>query len=97
MSRVAVASIRDMGKFPCPRCLIPLSHVHRLGTSLDRKQRQSLARIDDHARRFDIKTAREIIYQKNYAVNSEHVEKILQGQSLVPNIVSLITKARSVG
>jgi hypothetical protein len=77
-----------MGTFPCPQCLIPLSRVQNLGTILDRKQRKSMARVDDEIRRDKIRTAREIIYQKNYAVDNEHVEAILMGQSLVPTIVS---------
>ena len=88
MRRVYTSCIRNMGDFPCPRCLIPLSRFQYLGTALDRKQRNDLARIDDETRRDKIRTAREIIYQKRYAVDSEHVDAILKAQSLVPTVVS---------
>jgi hypothetical protein len=76
-----------MGNCPCPRCLIPLSHVHNLGTATDMQNRVTLARIDDHSRQSSVSTARKLIYEKNYQVNSKAVEKSLKETSLVPNIV----------
>jgi hypothetical protein len=35
-------------------------------------------------------TAREIIYEKDYAVDSQAVENLLKEESLVPTIVSMI-------
>jgi hypothetical protein len=96
MPRVLIASIRHMGELPCPRCLIPLSRVQNLGMVLDRKQRKTLARVDDDARRRSIRTARDIIYQQHYAVDSEHVEAVLKEQSLVPTIVSVADYVISV-
>jgi hypothetical protein len=55
--------------------------------TLDMKQRQTLARTDDESRRRLIERAREIIYKKNYAVDTDSVEAILKGQSLVPTLV----------
>lgn len=81
-----------MGNRPCPRCLIPLSRVQNLGTVLDKKHRKTMARVDDDKRRRNITTAREIIYEKNYAVDNEHVEVILKEQSLVPTVVRTATK-----
>jgi hypothetical protein len=48
------------------------------------QQRKSLARVDNKARRHDVKAARDNIYKKNYAVNSASVKTILKEQSLVP-------------
>jgi hypothetical protein len=55
--------------------------------TLDMKQRWTLARIDDESRRRLIERAREIIYKKNYAVDTDSVEAILKGESLVPTLV----------
>lgn len=52
------------------------------------KQRLSLARVDNEDRKRKVQTARRIIYEKNYAVNSEAVEKLLKEESLVPTSVS---------
>ena len=83
-----LASIRDKGQCPCPRCLIPLSRVQNMGKPLDMKQRRTLARVDDDARKRKVDIVRELIYQKNYVVNSKAVEFFLKDQSLVPTIVS---------
>lgn len=54
---------------------------------LDMRQRTTLARIDNEDRRQKIDSARNIIYNKNYAVDTENVETLLQPQSLVPTSV----------
>jgi hypothetical protein len=55
----------------------------------DMQQRKALARIDDYRRRSTVSTARDIVYDKNYAVNSKVLDPLLTEQSLVPTIVSL--------
>jgi hypothetical protein len=55
------------------------------------EQRESLRRIDDEDTKCKIATARDIIYKKNYAVDTESVESILKEQSLVPTLVSPIS------
>ena len=64
-----------------------MSRLQNLGMKLDMKQRASLARIDDDARQRKVQIARRIIYEQNYAVNSEGVEKVLKEESLVPTLV----------
>jgi len=86
-----LASIRDLGYCPCPRCLIPLSLVPNMGKPRDMKQRKVLACVDNEERRYKVELARDIIYNKHYVVNSQAVEAILKSQSLVPNIVSTIS------
>ena len=87
--RVILSSIRDLGRCPCPRCLIPMARVYRMGMVQDMKERKTLARVDDENRRHKVELAREIIYKKNYAVNNEKVESILRPESLVPTAVSI--------
>lgn len=89
--RILIASIRNMGTCPCPRCLIPLNRVHNMGTTRDMAQRVSLARVDNEQRRYTVTAARRVIYDKKYQVNSAAVEKMLRPTSLVPNIVRRIT------
>jgi hypothetical protein len=48
------------------------------------KDHNRLARVDDETWRRKIDVTREIIYIKNYAVDSDAVETILKAQSLVP-------------
>ena len=85
--RVLLATIRNRGKCLCPRCLIPKPNISELGSTSDMERRRTLARVDSHAKRFDIQTARRIIYEKGYAVTSEAVEALLKDESLVPTAV----------
>lgn len=87
-NRVLLASIRNKGKCPCPRCLIPLSDAHRVGTVSDRNKRTTKARVDDVEYRYSIDTARDIIYRRGFAVDSDDVENHLREESLVPTKVS---------
>lgn len=50
----------------------------------DMRQRVRLARTDDSERKAKVSSARRIIYEENYAVNSKPVELLLKGDSLVP-------------
>jgi hypothetical protein len=70
--------------------MIPLSRAKNMGMVLDMKQRKTLARVDDEIRRSKVDSARRIIYQKNFAVDTNAVEELLQPQSLVPTIVSAL-------
>lgn len=85
--RILMASIRNLGTCPCPRCHIPLNQVHNLGKPSDMLRRNSWARVDNSARRGDVNSARRLIYQQNYQVNSAAVERILRPNSLVPTVV----------
>ena len=59
-----------------------------MGMVRDMRQQVTLARIDDNATRNKVKTARDIIYKKNYAVDNDTVEAMLKEESLVPSYVS---------
>ena len=90
INRILIASIRNLGNCPCPRCLIPLNRVHNLGMARDRTQRVTLARVDNSQRRNKISTARTLIYEKNLQVNCTAVEDLLKEMSLVPTTVRAI-------
>ena len=83
-----MASIRNMGTCPCPRCKIPLSNTHLVGSKQDRRDRRRLVRLDDDKRQYAVSAARRAIYESNFAVNSAYVERQLQAESLVPTAAS---------
>ena len=85
--RILLACIRNLGNCPCPRCTVLLSDVHLLGTTRDRRNREKLARTDDHRYKLTISNARKAIFDRNYAVNSAVVERLLKPRSLVPTTV----------
>jgi hypothetical protein len=86
-NRVLMACIRNLGNCPCPRCTIQLSDVHLVGTTKDRRNRKKLSRTDDHRYRLTVSNARKAILERNFAVNSAVVERLLQPRSLVPTAV----------
>ena len=55
--------------------------------SMDRKQRVTLARVDDDKRAYKIAMARHYIYEENYGIESVKVKRQLDEQSLVPTLV----------
>jgi hypothetical protein len=87
--RALISLIRgNRGNCICPRCLIPKSQLQNLGTKTDASRRVSLARVDDARHRSNIMSARSIIYDKGYAVNSVAVDTLLKEESWAANSVS---------
>ena len=82
--RIIIATIRDKGLCPCPRCLLPKTSFHRLGFLSDLKQRLSHART---YLREKICDARHRIYKLGVPIKGKAVEGILKAQSLVPTLV----------
>lgn len=86
--RVLVATIRDLGPCPCPRCAIPKVRFIELATMNDMEARESMARHDTQDRQQKVADARALIFNQGYAVNSVHIEALLKNESLVPTEVS---------
>lgn len=94
--RITIVLIRDMGNFPCPKCLVPKSELAELGTTHDEQSRISHARHDNKELREKVEQARTLIYQKGYAVNNKRVESILADESLVPTKVCTSLPATAI-
>ena len=58
-----------------------------VATDNDILQRNILARHDTTERREKIFTARRLIYEDQYVVNTPQVEELLKPESLVPTVV----------
>ncbi|CDO68696.1 hypothetical protein BN946_scf184652.g23 [Trametes cinnabarina] len=82
--KVLIATIRDKGRCPCPRCLVTFEDVPNVGEEEDDDARISQRRCPTDARHQAVETARGLIYSDGYVVNSDRVESILQPESLVP-------------
>jgi hypothetical protein len=94
IQRVLLATIRDKGHCPCPRCLVPMDLTHNMGTRSDMQIRiKSLRRNSLHRQRL-IQRARSIIYEDRKAVSNTKVEDLLWPKSLVPTEVNLIILCR---
>ena len=78
-----------MGICPCPRCTIQKESFYALGTTGDTADRNSKVRRDNDNFRSIVQEARDNIYRKGYALQSEQgVERLLKKESFVPTLVS---------
>ncbi|KAG6913175.1 hypothetical protein DXG01_009051 [Tephrocybe rancida] len=84
--KVLVASVRNGGQLPCPRCLVLKSQLRGMGMRDDLDQRVVAVRINDASQRKKVQAARKFIYELGFAVNSKSVETILKPLSLVPAV-----------
>jgi len=93
--RALIATIKDFGKCPCPRCLVSIDQIHALGREDDRKRREELRREDNNERREKVEGARKSLYNEGYAITGEHVDGLLKDESMVPTKVFLFLSPRS--
>ena len=87
--RILLASIKNLGRCPCPRCLIPLDQIHNLAKPRDMARRVTAPRVDSVMRRTRVSATRRLIYEKNMQVNCTVVRDLLYETSLVPTSVSM--------
>lgn len=87
--RVLIATVRDKGKCPCPRCLVTFEDIPNLGEEDDEAIRTTQRRGPSTAHSQAVLDARDLIYSDGYVVNSERVEALLQKESHVPTKVCL--------
>jgi hypothetical protein len=86
--RILLASIKNLGRCPCPRCLTEKIQVPGIGTIPDSQRRERLARVDDIHHQEDVDLARKFIFDNGAPVTGAHVEAVLNAESRVPTRVS---------
>ena len=84
-----LATIRNLGACPCPRCELPKAQVPQFGTIPDANRRVRLKRTNGIGLRWRIKAARDAIYRYGKSVKSKAVEDLLSPLSYVPTSVSI--------
>ncbi|KZV87415.1 hypothetical protein EXIGLDRAFT_620624, partial [Exidia glandulosa HHB12029] len=82
--KVLLATVRDNGLCPCPRCFVRKEDIFKMGQPADMKQRTEQKRRDTEERQRRIEEARQIIYELGFAVGSKEVESLLMDKSWVP-------------
>lgn len=85
-SRALIATIKDMGSCPCPRCFMPKASFDLLGVFKDMRDRVTKLRTYSLAR---VTEAREYIYKWGNTVNGSKVLATLGQGSWVPTVVRL--------
>jgi len=84
--RVLLATIRDNGLCPCPRCLMPKTQLDRMGQIPDSKFR-TMNGIRQYLHE-KVQDAQDLVYQVGHAVAGARVDRLLKATSSVPTIVS---------
>jgi hypothetical protein len=84
--RVLIATIKDMGSCPCPRCLLPKVSFDLLGLFRDMQDR--LANLRTYCLE-SVTKARDLIYNRGNTVNGSKVQATLGEGSWVPTVVSV--------
>ncbi|KAH9476132.1 hypothetical protein JR316_0011703 [Psilocybe cubensis] len=79
--KVLLATIRDKGMFPCPRCMVHRSKLDLMGLYRDLQTRVKQLRTFMVEK---VKAARDLIYRQGYGIKSQQVEDRLQEFSGVP-------------
>jgi hypothetical protein len=84
--RVLIATIKDMGSCPCPRCFVPKALFGFLGLFRDMRDRVASLRVYSLAK---VNEARNFIYNWGNTVDGSKVQATLGEGSWVPTVVSL--------
>ncbi|KAJ7777634.1 hypothetical protein DFH07DRAFT_976756 [Mycena maculata] len=82
--KVLLATIRNLGKAPCPRCYLPKADIPDLGTVHDTKKRETLARTDTHVKDGTLTRIRKWIYEAGCVVTSTTFDFWLLARSWTP-------------
>jgi hypothetical protein len=83
--RILIATIKNMGQCPCPRCFTGLMDIQHLGRAGD-TERRAETRKPTKALFVAIRKARKSVF-KGYKVSGSRVEWLLGGGSRVPTNV----------
>ncbi|KAG8932511.1 hypothetical protein FRC01_013537 [Tulasnella sp. 417] len=94
--KVLLATIRDLGKCPCPRCLIKKDKIAALGAQSDCEVRTQSQREDTRSRREKVQKAQDLI-AAGQGVTSTAVENLLADESLVPTENAFSTSLYAIG
>ncbi|KIK04639.1 hypothetical protein K443DRAFT_92736, partial [Laccaria amethystina LaAM-08-1] len=81
--KVLIATIKSLGRCPCPWCFVRKDQIGDLGTANDMKHHENIC-TDSQDRQEKAKTARKGIFQKGHAVASNVFNTLLGVTSMVP-------------
>ncbi|KDQ32506.1 hypothetical protein PLEOSDRAFT_1012017, partial [Pleurotus ostreatus PC15] len=78
--KVLIATIRDKGMCPCPRCLVSKAALDKMGLRRDRTMRETLRRIPMNL----VERARNFIYRTALPIGGAAVNNLLKASSSIP-------------
>ncbi|KAL0564603.1 hypothetical protein V5O48_017441, partial [Marasmius crinis-equi] len=87
--KVLLATMRDKGLCPCPRCMVQKSDLDKLGFVQDMRRRVVYTR---NYLIHSVKTARRFIYDLASPIKGVHVERLLKPSSSVPTLNAFVDR-----
>ncbi|KAK7437003.1 hypothetical protein VKT23_006712 [Stygiomarasmius scandens] len=87
--KVLLATMRDKGLCPCPRCMIPKSSLDRMGLVEDLRYR--LDNVQKYLKR-SVEKARRLIFQLGAPIRGKKVEDFLKSTSSVPTLNAFVER-----
>lgn len=84
MTRAALATIRERGLCPCPRCLVEKKNADKMGLKNDMKARETKPRFFFSE---VVNLARCCLYKLGYSISSTKIDDMLKPFSLMPTMV----------
>ncbi|KAG2737333.1 hypothetical protein P692DRAFT_20762048, partial [Suillus brevipes Sb2] len=92
--KVLIATIKDMGSCPCPRCFVPKALFGFLGLFRDMRDRVASLRVYSLAK---VNEARNFIYNWGNTVDGSKVQATLGEGSWVPTVNAFVDKLGPLG
>ncbi|KJA13981.1 hypothetical protein HYPSUDRAFT_150924 [Hypholoma sublateritium FD-334 SS-4] len=87
--KVLLATIRDQGLCPCPRCLVAMANLSKLGKARDSKTRLERLRTFMYT---NVVKARKLIYEKANSAAGSGVDRWLKEFSGVPTMNAFVER-----
>lgn len=84
--RMLLACLHFLAECPCPRCYIKKRYMSAMGTTADLYRRAKI-RVDNEDIQRKIKLTRGWIFEQGRGAGSAAINRVLEGQSLLPNCV----------
>ncbi|EJD46195.1 hypothetical protein AURDEDRAFT_164853 [Auricularia subglabra TFB-10046 SS5] len=84
--KMLMATLKDNGSCPCPRCLVKKDDIHLVGTDEDLRTRRDDIRLHDSIWTRAVTAARNLFMKGITVFNSKRVNDLLRPKSLVPTL-----------
>ncbi|KAI0040823.1 hypothetical protein FA95DRAFT_1527233 [Auriscalpium vulgare] len=83
--KVLLATIKNQGRCPCPRCFVTKDQIPEVATPADMESRKDI-RVDDEVRQKTVKKARRQLFTHARSITSDPVKTLLDATSMTPTI-----------
>ena len=91
--RALLATIKCLGRNPCPRCLVQKEDISLVGTNTDITTCNHHLQTNNDTMQQKVERACKLIFTEGLGIKSHQIGKILKDYSNVPTQVSMFTQS----